>query len=203
MAKLFAGNSYFATFFISMIPLLELKGAIPFGMSREIFGDRALSPLSAWLAASTGGLIPAFLLIKLFVPIIRWFKNTKGFKRLSTSLENKFSTKASAINQSGHGGKKAYLKKCLGLMFFVAVPIPLTGVYTGSAIAAYLGLGYINSLFCIFIGNLIAGGIVVLLCTVFAGYEKYVLLSFILLLVLIVAIKLISMLFKRKNEKIS
>lgn len=204
VAKIFAGNSYFATFFISMIPFLELKGAIPFGMSKEVFGGRALSPFAAWMAAATGSLVPAFILVWLFVPVVNWLKRTKGFKKLSASLEDRFSSRAGKIDNQAKKSRKTFLKKCIGLIIFVAVPLPLTGAYTGSAIASYLGLGYLNSLLCIFIGNIIAGGIVVLLCTIFAGYEKYVLLSFILLLILLVAIKLLQMAIKKKKaNKIS
>ena len=155
--NLFNGDSFWATFFISMVPIIELKGAIPFGMSKDIFGENALSPLRAWLASATGSLVPAFFLVWLFVPIMHWLKNTKVFKNMSLKLEQKYSENAKKIEENGNNSKLKVLKKWFGLMVFVAIPLPLTGAYTGSAIAGYLNIGYINSMLGIFVGNIIAG----------------------------------------------
>ena len=175
-----------------MIPVIELKGAIPFGMSKDVFGSKALSPMLAWLASATGSLVPAFFLVWLFIPTMNWLKNTKVFKNLSQKLEDKFKNNAQKINNNAQNSKLKELKKCLGLIIFVAIPLPLTGAYTGSAIAAYMELGYLKSLLCIFIGNIIAGGIVVLLCTVFSGYEVYIFMAFIIVLIAIILIRIIK-----------
>ena len=183
-----------------MIPLIELKGAVPFGMSKEVFGSNALSPFSAWLASSTGSLVPAFFLIWIFAPLMTWLKKTKMFKRLSTSMETKFKSNADKLS-NGNDQKRGNAKKYIGLILFVAIPLPLTGAYTGSAIASYLGLSYVSSLICIFIGNIIAGGIMVLLCTVFAGYEGYVFLGFLCLLLMALIIAVIKKIINRRNVK--
>lgn len=186
-----------------MIPIIELKGAVPFGMSKEIFGENALSPLQAWFSSSVGSLVPAFFLVWLFVPIINWLKNTKLFSSLSKKLETRFSANAKKIQENTNDAKLKKLKKWVGLMLFVAIPLPLTGAYTGSAIAGYLNLGYINSMLAIFVGNIIAGGIVVLLCTIFKGYELYVFLTFLLVLFGIVVYKLVKgFVQKRKKQAI-
>lgn len=178
-----------------MIPLIELKGAIPFGMSSELFGSNALTPFSAWVAASVGSFIPAIFLVWLFVPLMNKLRGRKLFRNLSQRLENRYKLKAEKI-------KGKTLKKCLLLVLFVAIPLPLTGAYTGSIVAALASIGYLNAILSIFIGNLIAGGIVVLLCTIFAGYELYILLGFLLLIVLFILVSLIrSALKKRQNKK--
>lgn len=200
IVELFNGNSFWATFFISMVPVIELKGAVPFGMSKEIFGENALSPVQAWVASATGSLVPAFFLVWLFVPIMNWLKNTKAFKNMSARLEQKFSENAKKIEEKSDNSKIKTIKKLIGLMLFVAIPLPLTGAYTGSAIAGYLNMGYINSVLAIFIGNIIAGGIVVLLCTIFAGYEAYIFGVFILLLLGFICYKIVKKFYSKKQK---
>lgn len=201
IVNIFGGNSFWATFFISMIPVIELKGAVPFGMSKEIFGENALSAFSAWAASATGSLLPAFFLVWLFVPVMNWLKKTKLFKSLSKRLEDRFLSNAEKIKTDAQNVKHQFWKKWFGLMIFVAIPLPLTGAWTGSAIAGYLGLGYLNSILAIFVGNIIAGGIVVLLCTVFAGYEGYVFLAFVVMLVAVVIYKLIKGAIDKKKRQ--
>ena len=201
--NLFNGDSFWATFFISMVPIIELKGAVPFGMSKDIFGESALSPLQAWIASATGSLVPAFFLVWLFVPIMNSLKKTKLFKNLSLKLEEKFSLNANKIEENSNRAKFKQLKKWLGLMLFVAIPLPLTGAYTGSAIAGYLNIGYVNSLLSIFIGNIIAGGLVVLLCTIFEGYEGYIFGAFVLILIGVLAYKIIrKIILKNKKQEV-
>ena len=201
IVNIFNGNSFWATFFISMIPVIELKGAVPFGMSKEIFGSNKLSFFSAWVASATGSLLPAFFLVWLFVPIMNRLKQTKLFKSLSQKLEERFNNNAEKIKTNAKNNKHQFWKKWLGLMLFVAIPLPLTGAWTGSAIAGYLGLGYLNSLLAIFVGNIIAGGIVVLLCTVFAGYESYVFLAFVIALAVVVIFKVIRVAFSKRKKQ--
>jgi len=202
IVELFGGNAFWATFFISMIPIIELKGAVPFGMSAEIFGANALPPFSAWIASAVGALIPALFLVWLFIPIMNWLKRTRLFKNLSLKLEQKFSKNAENITNKAKEKKHKNLKKLVGLILFVAIPVPLTGAYTGSAIAGYLGIGYLNSIFAIFLGNIIAGGIVVLLCTIFKGYETYIFLVFLVALLVDIVISIISKVYKSKKIKL-
>jgi len=184
-----------------MVPIIELKGAIPFGMSANIFGKKALNPLGAWSAAALGSLVPALFLVWLFIPLMRVLKNTKLFKTFSERLENKFNKNAENINKSSENKNKKKLYKWLGLMIFVAVPLPLTGAYTGSAIAGYLGLSYIESILAILTGNIIAGGIVVLLCTIFKGYEMWIFIGFLIVLMFAIFTKVVLNLLKKKQRK--
>lgn len=195
---IFKDNSFLATFFISMVPIIELKGALPFGMSAKIFGERALSPVSAWITASLGSFVPAVFLVWLFVPIMNWLKRTKTFGKISNKFEQRFKKNADKIDVQTKNSKSEF-KKLFMLMLFVAIPLPLTGAYTGSAIAGYLNLGYFKSLGAILVGNLIAGGIMTLLCTIFKGYETLIFIVFIAIVAIFVAIKLISGLVKKKK----
>ena len=200
--NLFSGNAFLATFFISMVPIIELKGAVPFGMSAKLFGGNALSPGLAWTASALGSLVPALLLVCAFTPIMNWLKRTKMFMALTQKIEQKFSQNAEKIKSNAETSKRRFLKKWFGLMLFVAIPLAFTGTYTGSAVASYLGLGYLNSVLAIFVGNIIAGGIVVLLCIIFAGYEIYVFLGFLVVLLVITLIKVVEKIICIKKNKI-
>ena len=65
----------------------------------------------------------------------------------------------------------------LALYAFVAVPLPLTGVWTGTAIAVFLGLRFDRSILAIALGNLTAGSIITLLTFLFADYVEYIILG--------------------------
>ena len=199
--KIFNGNAFWATFFISMIPVIEVKGAIPFGVSKDIFGAGALTPVEAWFASTVGGFIPALFLVWAFIPIIQKLKKTKMFRFLSEKLEQRFLSNAQKIKANAGTKSKRNIKKWLGLFAFVAIPLPLTGVYTGSAIAGFLGIGYIQSLLAILIGNIVAGAIIVLICFVFSGYELYLFVGFIALVLLILVCKIMKKNYA-KNKKV-
>ena len=77
--NIFGDNSALATILISIIPIIELKGAIPFGMSKSFWGENALSGVEALLFALLGGLIVAILLSFLLSPVVRWLKKRKFF----------------------------------------------------------------------------------------------------------------------------
>ena len=124
------------------------------------------------------------------------------FMALTQKIEQKFSQNAEKIKSNAETSKRRFLKKWFGLMLFVAIPLAFTGTYTGSAVASYLGLGYLNSVLAIFVGNIIAGGIVVLLCIIFAGYEIYVFLGFLVVLLVITLIKVVEKIICIKKNKI-
>ena len=70
--------------------------------------------------------------------------------------------------------KKAELKKMLGVFVFVAIPLPLTGVWTGCAVASILGLKYWKAVVAVISGNLVASAIILLLCALFAPYVSVI-----------------------------
>ena len=169
-------------------------------MSAKIFGQKALSPAVAWITASIGSFVPAIFLVWLFVPLMNWLKNTRIFNNISSRFEQRFKDNADKINDQTKSSKSQF-KKLFLLMLFVAIPLPLTGAYTGSAIAGYLNLGYFKSLGAILIGNLIAGAIMTLLCTIFKGYETIIFLVFIAILAVVVLSKLILNVVKKNKAK--
>lgn len=168
LLNLFGGNTYAATLFVSMFPLIELKGAIPIGTG--LFG------MPLWqtsLVAYLGSTIISVAEFFLLIPIFNLLKKIGFIKKLVLKVEGIFARKAEEIARKTEGSAEREAKKIMirSLFIFVAVPFPVTGVWTGTAIAVFLGLKFHESVLPVAAGNLIAGGIITLL-TLLLG-EKY------------------------------
>lgn len=132
---------------VSMLPIIELKGTLPVALAWEIPG------LERFLLAYIGSCIPVLPLLFLLRPIVKWMYTKPLFQRFAKWLEEKMESK----------GKLIYDYAYIGLFFFVAIPLPTTGVWTGSGAASLLRLDIKKSLPIILAGNLVAGTIVFLL----------------------------------------
>ena len=180
-------------FLISILPIIELRGAIPVGaaLGVEFYTNYLLSVLGNMLP------IPFILLFipkilaflerfKAFRPIVRWLKE-KADKHSSKVLgeqpaEPQGSEVAEAATENaakapveGIGTAKMSWKIFSALMLFVAIPLPGTGAWTGSLVAALFYLPKKQSLLAIFLGVLISGVIMTL-----ASYGVLGFLSFLL-----------------------
>lgn len=138
----------FATFFISMLPVVELRGGIPYGVG---FG---LSPLVAMITAMLGNLLPIPFILLLLDKIMNFCKKQKG-------ILGKF---ANFLEQKAYKNKATIDKyKALGLIILVAIPLPGTGAWTGALVATVLRMDRRTAFPCICAGVLIAGLAVTLL----------------------------------------
>lgn len=136
---------YFVTFLISMVPVVELRGAIPVGISQGI------NPFAAAVICLIGNMVPVPFLILFVRNVLNWLrKKNSRLNRRITRLEEKTKIKAEKVRKYER----------FGLCFFVAVPLPGTGAWTGALIAAMLDMSLKNALPSIFLGVLIAAGIV-------------------------------------------
>lgn len=167
----FFGNGWIATFLLSMIPLVELKGAIPVG-STEI------GVIPAFVTAYFGSVIVCIPLYFLLRPVLELFKRVRWFRRLALRVEYLFVQKAEKIAVKGRdAGEKARAIMMWGVFAFVALPLPMTGVWTGTAVAVFLGLKFWDAFFPIALGNLTAGLLIALMAWLFRGYMDYVILG--------------------------
>ena len=178
------GSPFIAVILVSMFPLIELKGAIPVGMT-EAFG---LSILETALMAYIGSTVIAILVFFLLKPIFRLLKKIKIFNLIIRKLEGLFIHKAEKIAKKSEGvdvERAAKRIMIIALLLFVAVPFPVTGVWTGTAIAVFLSLKFREAILPLALGNLIAGSIITLLTYLFSAYVDiiiYVLLALALLM---------------------
>ena len=95
--NIFGNNVELATILLSMLPIIELRGGIPFGMDKSLWGDVALSSWGAFGYSFLGSSLVVPVLALLFLPIINWLKKTKLFKNLATSIENMIKKKSDKI----------------------------------------------------------------------------------------------------------
>ena len=139
---IFGTNSALATLIISMVPIIELRGAIPFGSAVSLWGENALPLWKSFIFSVIGCSIVCVILTFWFWPLFKWLKNTKGLKKLASAIENKLNRSSKNISDKAEtekNEKKIRWIKWIGVFVFVAVPLPLTGVWTGTCVALFIG----------------------------------------------------------------
>ena len=171
-------------FLISLLPIIELRGAIPVGA--------ALGIPFYWnyLAAVVGNMLPVpFILLfipkildflarfKAFRPIVEWVRK-KAQKHSGKIVKNTAETSADAVGAEGENAGEAAPKKkrfdgvFLGLLLFVMIPLPGTGAWTGALIASLFDLPKRRSFPAILLGVLGAGVIMCLASYGVVGFLK-------------------------------
>lgn len=127
-------------FVISMCPILELRGGL---VAAALFG------IEMWKAIAIcviGNIIPVPFILLLITRIFDWMKQTKAFRPMVEKLENKAMSKKDQIEKY----------EFWGLMLFVGIPLPGTGAWTGSLIAALLGMRFKKAFPAVILGILMA-----------------------------------------------
>lgn len=201
---IFGSHSEIATFLISMIPIVELRGAIPFGSATAFWGENALSLWVSFGVSVLGSTLVCVILTFLFWPIFNWFKKTKWFKKLADFIERKLNKNSQNIQDKAKAeksAKKVFWLKFWGVVLFVAIPLPLTGVWTGTCLGLFLGLTKWQTMAAVIPGNVCAGLIMTLVSYFFADNTMIVLLAFLALVVLFVLYEVIKTLIEKKINK--
>ena len=141
-------------FIISMIPILELRGAL------LVAGPLLGVPVTTAVPISViGNIIPVPFILMLITPVFRWMKETKLFRPMVEKLESKAMSKSDQIEKY----------EFWGLVLFVGIPLPGTGAWTGSLIAALLGIKFKKAFPAVILG--------ILMATVIMCFISYVLLG--------------------------
>ncbi len=130
------------TFLLSMVPVIELRGAIPVGVSM------GLSHTSAMLMAILGNMVPVPFIILFIRKIFEWLSKkseplARMVKRLETRAEGKWD--------------KVHKYQFFGLMLLVAIPLPGTGAWTGALVAALMNMRMRSAIPSILLGVILAG----------------------------------------------
>ncbi len=135
-------GEFLLTVLVSMVPIIELRGGIPFGVAA------GLPVWMAFLAAVIGNIIPAPFIIVFIKRIFAWMRRKlPKLNRVVDKLEQKAHLK----------GQKVSKYKYLGLAIFVAIPLPGTGAWTGSLAAAFLDMRLRKAMPAIVLGVVVAG----------------------------------------------
>lgn len=171
--SIFTSDGKIITLIISMFPLIELKGAIPIGVS---YGENLITSALLAYAGSSLIVIPLFFLL---IPIFNLLKKIPFIKKLVEKIELVFKQKAEKLAQKSNGEAEDKKRKMLiiGLFIFVAVPFPVTGIWTGTAIAVFLNMKFKDSFLSIVLGNLVAGSIITLLTFLLEPYVDLIIVT--------------------------
>ena len=134
---------------IATLPIVELRGALPIAINLfHIPWQYAL------LLAIIGTLVPVPLLLLFFGTISRRLSKIDFFRKRFNWLEG----------LAHRRGKMVAKYKRIGLVLLVAIPLPVTGAWTGSLVATILHIEFKHALLSIFIGTCVAGAIVTSIC---------------------------------------
>ena len=132
-----------ATLGVAMIPVLELRAAIPAGLA---FG---LEPWLVYVLAVFGNFIPVPAIMLFLRRVFAWLRRFQWWEGKITWLEQRAHLKGRIV--------KKY--RLMGLVLLVAIPLPGTGAWTGALVATIFDIRYRTALPCILLGILIAGAI--------------------------------------------
>lgn len=140
-------SAHLTVFVVAMIPVLELRAAIPLGVSM------GLSPMDSLFFGVMGSLAPVPFILLLLGPIMRAIRRAPQLRRIWLWLDKTNSARAVSLKTYG----------ALGLCIFVAIPMPSTGAWSGAILASFLGIRFWTALLSIAAGTVIAGIIVTIL----------------------------------------
>lgn len=138
-------KSALITFLMAMVPVIELRGAIPYGVLA------GLSVPTAFILAVVGNLVPIPVLVVFTRKVFEWLRGiSAGLDRFVSRLEAK-----------AEKNKEVVLKyQFWGLVILVAIPLPGTGAWTGALVAAMMDMRLKRAMPAITLGVFIAGVIV-------------------------------------------
>jgi uncharacterized membrane protein len=139
-----------AVFITSMLPIVELRGALPLAINLY-----HIPWVKAFLIAYIGNLVPVPFILLLLKPMVALLSHIRLFKKFFTWLFERTRKKSSSMIERYEE---------IGLLMFVAIPLPGTGAWTGALIAFLFGLDFKKSVLVIALGVFIAGVIVTCLC---------------------------------------
>ena len=134
-------KNYLWVFFLSMVPVLELRAAIPVGATL------GLEWVANYLICVICNMIPVPFILLFIRHVLEWMKKVPHLNKIAIWVENKAQKNTPKIQKYAS----------LGLLIFVALPLPGTGAWTGALVAAMLDMRMKYAIPSIFCGVLIAG----------------------------------------------
>ena len=147
------------TFLISMVPIIELRGAIPIGAAM------GLPWYVNYIVSVIGNFLPVPFILLFIRAILNWMKRVPKLDKIALWLEARAAKKSDKVSKYA----------TIGLMLFVAIPAPGTGAWTGSLIAALMEMRLKHSLISVFCGVVIAGAVITLIAYGALGFLGFLL----------------------------
>ena len=187
-----------ATIVASAVPLVELKGGI------LLARGAGLSFFTAFLLSFIGSTLVFFAIYFLLKPLLYLLKKVPLFYKLAVAIDGYFTDKATAKISSKKDGLATKQGVTVWLitttvLIFVAIPLPMTGVYTGTALAVFLGLDFKHSLLAVTVGNFIAGVIISIIAEIFLPYVNIILHALLVVALILLTVFIIKIINKSKS----
>jgi len=146
---------YLQILLMSAVPLIEMKGAIPLGINVY-----HINPIVVFTISFIGSLLPVPFVLIFFNKIFDWLGKYKFFSGFYNLIDRKINKNKSKFEKFEE----------IALITFIAIPLPTTGVWTGTAIAAFLKLDFKRSVMCAVVGSFLCGLIVTGLSIAFPAF---------------------------------
>ncbi len=148
---------YLAVFFISMVPLVELRGAIPVAAAWGLMPtDNLLQLVFTYGIIIIGNMLPVPVIYLFARKFLEWGKDKKFIGKICTFFLTKGTAAGEKLQQkAGHG-------LFIALMLFVGIPLPGTGAWSGTLGASLLGMRFRQTTAAVMCGVLMAGVIMLL-----------------------------------------
>ncbi len=137
-----------AVFSIAMLPVSELRGAIPYGLLTE----PKLSVARTYILAVLGNFVPVIPILLFLEPVSKFLRRVPILDRLLTWFFARTRRRGTLVEKY----------EAIGLTLFVAIPLPVTGAWTGAIMAFLFGIRFKWAAVCISLGIMIAGVVVTL-----------------------------------------
>ena len=138
-------KNYLWIFFISMVPLIELRGAIPVSQALQ------MPIVSSYIVCIIGNMLPVPIIYLFARRFLEWGQDKKGLSKICQFFLIKGA--AAGEKMQAKAGKGIFF----ALMLFVAIPIPGTGAWTGTLGASLLDMKFKDTIIAVMLGVLIAG----------------------------------------------
>lgn len=145
--------------FISMLPIIELRGAIPVGTAL------GLPWYVNYLLCCAGNMLPVPFILFFIGRVLQIMKKIPHLDKIAYWVEEKAEKHKDAVTKYA----------TWGLLLFVAIPLPGTGAWTGSLVAAFIGMNRKTAFFSALGGVLAAGAVVTLISYGVLGFLSFLL----------------------------
>ena len=140
-------KKYLIVFLISMVPLIELRGAIPYAVGV------GLPIVPSIIISVIGNMLPVPFIFFFARKVLEWGKDKKIIGGFCTWCINKGVKGSDKLQKKGNAGLY------VALLLFVGIPLPGTGAWTGTLAASFLNMDFKKSVLAIIGGVLLAGAI--------------------------------------------
>ena len=192
----FIRDQYLLSAVLSILPVTEIKGSVLFAAAS------GFDPILSFLAAYGASLLLAAVLSISFPFFVGMAERSEKVRRILDFLSERLMKRVEKLRKESSSAENLRENKlAFGVFAFVALPLPLTGVWAGALLAAILRLPSFRTFFALAAGNFVAGGIVLAISLLAGAHAEFVLTLFLLLACVLLACALLRSVLSRRKQR--